>query len=97
MEIAINDTPGSKIDINEWSNNYFDDYAGFDRNKDGIGDIEYKNFTYLDSLWQYYPNLRLFYGSAIMSILNFISKLAPFSEPELLITDMNPHMEPYNE
>lgn len=97
MEVAINDTPGSKIDINEWSNNYFDDYAGFDRDKDGIGDIEYKNFTYLDSLWQYYPNLRLFYGSAIMSILNFIFKLAPFSEPELLITDTSPHMEPYHE
>ncbi|MCR8679341.1 MULTISPECIES: nitrous oxide reductase family maturation protein NosD [Campylobacter] len=97
MEVAINDTPGSKIDINDWSQNYFDDYAGFDRDKDGIGDIEYKNFTYLDSLWQYYPNLRLFYGSAIMSILNFISKLAPFSEPQLLITDPNPKMEPYHE
>ena len=97
MEVAINDTPGSKIDKNEWHQNYFDDYIGFDKNKDGIGDIEYKNFTYIDSLWQYYPNLRLFYGSAVMSILNFIAKIAPFSEPQLLITDTNPLMEPYNE
>lgn len=97
MEVAINDTPGSKIVKNEWSGNYFDDYAGFDRNKDGIGDIEYKSFAYLDSLWQYYPNLRFFYGSSVMSILNFIARLAPFSEPELLITDPNPKMEPHYE
>ncbi|AII14411.1 copper ABC transporter NosDFY, periplasmic copper-binding protein NosD [Campylobacter iguaniorum] len=94
MEVAINDTPGSKIAKNEWSNNYFDDYAGFDRDKNGIGDIAYKNFTYLDSLWQYYPNLRFFYGSSIMTILNFIARLAPFSEPELLITDSMPKTRP---
>ncbi len=93
MEVAINDTPGSKIAKNEWNKNYFDDYEGFDRNKDGIGDLPYQNYTYLDSLWQYHPNLRFFYGSSVISILNFIARLAPFSSPELLITDENPRIK----
>ena len=97
MEVALNDTPGSNLALNEWSGNYFDDYTGFDNNKDGIGDIAYQNFTYFDTLWQYYPNLRLFYGSAVISILNFIAKLAPFSEPELLITDNFPKMKAHYE
>lgn len=95
MDVAINDTPGSKIWLNEWRGNYFDDYEGFDRDGDGVGDVEYKNFAYFDTLWQYYPNLRFFYGSAAMSLLNFIAKLAPFSEPELLITDLRPRMRPH--
>ncbi|ABK83213.1 nitrous oxide reductase family maturation protein NosD [Campylobacter fetus] len=93
MEVAINDTPGSKIAKNEWNKNYFDDYEGFDRNKDGIGDLPYQNYTYLDSLWQYHPNLRFFYGSSVISILNFIARLAPFSSQELLITDENPRIK----
>lgn len=97
IDVAINDTPGSKISKNEWEGNYFDDYEGFDKNKDKIGDIEYKNFTYIDSLWQYYPSLRFFYASPVILAINFIAKLAPFSQPALLITDKKPKMEPNNE
>ncbi len=94
MDVAINDTPGSKIHLNQWRGNYFDDYEGYDRDRDGTGDVHYKNFAYLDSLWQYYPNLRLFYGSSVMSVINFLAKLAPFSEPELLVSDDSPKMRP---
>lgn len=97
MSVAINDTPGSKIDKNEWVNNYYDDYEGFDRNKDKIGDLPYQNYSYLDTLWQHQPSLRFFYASSVMSVLNFIMKLAPFSEPELLITDLAPRVLRHND
>lgn len=90
MQIVLNDTPKSKLNENEWSGNYYDEYDGFDTNKDGIGDIEYQNYAYADQLWQHKPKVRFFYGSAAMSLLNFIARLAPFSEPELLLSDKTP-------
>lgn len=96
METAINDTPGSKIELNEWSGNYFDEYEGLDLNRDGIGDTPYSHFIYADKLWQYYPTLRFFYGSTVISGLNFLAKLAPFSEPLKLLEDGSPKMRPNN-
>lgn len=93
IEVAINDTPESNMSLNEFQFNFFDEYEGFDRDKDGFGDIAYKHYAYLDTLWHYYPNLRFFYGTAMMSGLNFLAKLAPFSTPALIITDTNPRMK----
>lgn len=91
-EVVINDTPKSKIHLNEWVGNYFDDYEGFDRNQDGTGDIPYINKAYADKLWLYNNNIKFFYGSPVMSLLNFLAKLAPFSEPDLLIIDNKPRL-----
>lgn len=93
VETIANDTPGAKIRLNEWLGNYYDDYEGLDRNKDGIGDIPHRHYAYADKLWLYYPALRFFYGSTVMSVLNFLAKLAPFSEPDLLLEDSKPKME----
>ena len=94
LDIAVNDTPGAAISKVSWEQNYFDDFEGFDSDKNGFGDTPYQNYAYFDTLWQYYPNMRFFYGTSAMSILNFIAKLAPFSEPELILTDEKPKTEP---
>ena len=93
IEVAINDTPESNMSLNEFSGNFFDEYEGFDRDKDGFGDLAYQHYAYLDTLWHYYPNLRFFYGTAVMSGLNFLSKLVPFSKPTLIISDTKPRMK----
>ena len=62
----------------------------------GIGDTPYSHFIYADKLWQYYPALRFFYGSTVISGLNFLAKLAPFSEPLKLLEDGSPKMRPNN-
>lgn len=93
METVVNDTPQSKMaSLNEWAGNYFDDYEGLDRNKDGIGDIPYINKAYADKLWLYNSSIKFFYGSPAMSLLNFLAKLIPFSEPNLLIRDDKPRL-----
>jgi nitrous oxidase accessory protein len=38
------------------------------------------------------PNIKFFYGSPVISILNFLAKLAPLSEPVRLLTDNHPKM-----
>ncbi len=93
MEAIINDTPRNKLEKNLWQRNYWDDYEGFDRNGDGIGDIPYKHYVYADKLWLYNENIRFFYGSVVMELLNFLAQIAPFSEPDLLAIDKEPIKE----
>jgi len=93
IEPVVSDSPRNNLSINEWAGNYWDMYEGFDRNKDGYGDIPYKHYVYADKLWLYNPNVKFFYGSVIMDLLNFLAKFIPFSEPELLVIDNKPKME----
>ena len=96
LEVALNDTPESAMSLNEFRGNFFDDYEGFDLDKDGFGDLEFRHYAYLDTLWHYYPNLRFFYGTPLLAGLNFLAKLAPFSSPQLIIKDSKPKMKPNN-
>lgn len=93
MEQVINDSPKNNLELNHWDKNYWDTYEGFDRNENNIGDLPFKHYAYADTLWLYNPNIKFFYGSVVMDLLNFLSKIAPFSQPDLLATDNNPLME----
>lgn len=93
IEAVVSDTPRNNLSINDWNANYWDMYEGFDKNGDGYGDIPYKHYVYADKLWLYNPNVKFFYGSVIMDLLNFLAKFIPFSEPELLAVDNKPMME----
>lgn len=75
---------------NEWHGNYWDNYQGFDRNNDGIGDTPYKLFAYADRLWMEIPYARFFKNAPLMEALDFLERLAPFSNPELILQDDAP-------
>ncbi len=75
---------------NEFRMNFWDNYEGFDRNRDGYGDNTYRVYQYADKLWTYNPSVKFFYGSPVLTLLNFLSKLAPFSEPIFLLEDKQP-------
>ncbi len=93
MENVVNDSYNTKVLQNIWDENYWDDYEGFDKNGDGIGDNPYIDYQYADKVWILNPNIRFFYGSPVISILNFIAKLAPISEPIKLLVDKHPIMK----
>jgi nitrous oxidase accessory protein len=90
IEDVVNDGASSKTYNNDISNNYWDNYEGFDKNKDNIGDTPHKVYRYADQLWIYNPNVKFFYGSPVISLLNFLAKLAPFSKPLFLLEDKKP-------
>ena len=90
IDSVVNDSYNTKITENEWDGNYWDDYEGFDRDGDGIGDTPYKVYYYADKIWMLNPNAKFFYGSPVISILNFMAKEAPISEPVVLLTDKHP-------
>ncbi len=92
IDTVVNDSYNTKITQNRWDGNYWDDYQGFDKNGDGIGDTPYNLYYYADKMWLLNPNVKFFYGSPVISILNFLAKLAPISEPVKLLTDPHPKM-----
>jgi nitrous oxidase accessory protein len=93
IEDIVNDSRGSKTNENEIVGNYWDNYAGFDRDGDNIGDTSHKVYQYADQLWVYNPDVKFFYGSPVISLLNFLAKLAPFSEPIFLLEDEKPKLK----
>ncbi len=93
MEAIVSDSPRNNLDVNTWNRNYWDDYQGFDRNNDGIGDIPHRHYVYADKLWLYNENIKFFYGSVVVELLNFLAKIAPFSQPDILAVDEKPLME----
>ena len=92
IENIINDSYNAKVTENYFDGNYWDGYEGFDKNNDGTGDTAYHYYAYADKVWLLNPNIKFFYGSPVISILNFLAKLAPFSEPVLLLSDEHPKM-----
>ena len=76
--------------LNEWRGNYWDDYQGFDRDGNGIGDTPYELYAYADQIWIEMPPARFFKTAPVMELLDFLERLAPFSSPELTLKDERP-------
>lgn len=77
---------------NQWRNNFWDDYEGFDQDADGIGDTPYEAYAYADRIWMDVPTARFFKGSPVLEALDFLERLAPFSDPGLLLIDRSPRV-----
>ncbi len=90
IEDIINDSRGAKTYKNKIVGNYWDNYEGFDRDHDNIGDTSHKVYQYADQLWVYNEDVKFFYGSPVISLLNFLAKLAPFTKPLFIMEDKEP-------
>jgi nitrous oxidase accessory protein len=90
IEDVVNDSRGSRTNENTILNNYWDNYEGFDKDGNNIGDTPHKVYQYADQLWVYNPDVKFFYGSPVISLLNFLAKLAPFTKPKFLFEDQEP-------
>ena len=78
---------------NVWSHNYWDDYQGFDRDRDGIGDTPYELRAYADRIWMEVPQAAFFRASPLLEVIDFLDRLAPFSTPTLILRDEAPRFE----
>ena len=89
-QVAVSD--GGSAKNNNWTGNYWDDYRGFDLNKDGIGDTPHEFYSYADRIWMDVPPAQFFKGSLMLEVLDFLERLAPFSSPEMVFSDSQPKM-----
>lgn len=88
MQVAVSGATTARG--NDWRGNFWDDYEGFDRNGDGIGDTPYELWAYADRIWMDTPMARFFRNSPGMELLDFLERLAPFSAPEMILRDPAP-------
>lgn len=77
-----------------WHGNHWDDYAGLDRDGDGVGDTPYEIYNYADRLWMDLPPAQFFRGGLALATLDFVERLAPFSQPTLLVREEAPLTRP---
>lgn len=87
-QVMVNGNGGATK--NEWDGNYWDDYQGFDNNNDNIGDTPYELYSYADRIWADVPMAKFFKATPVLEVLDFLERLAPFSEPRLLLRDKKP-------
>lgn len=83
---------GGSAARNRWHGNSWDDYEGFDRDRDGVGDTPHELYAYADRLWMDVSLAQFFKGSPMLEVLDFLERLAPFSPPQLLLRDEAPRL-----
>lgn len=77
---------------NDWKGNYWDDYRGFDLDHNGVGDTPYEIYAYADRIWMDQPTARFFRGSPVLELIDFIERLAPLSDPQMVLRDPRPQV-----
>ena len=89
FDIATNGT----MVLNKFNNNYWDKYEGYDRNKDGVGDVPYHPVSMYSMIVEQNPNSLLLLRSFMVSLLDKAEKAIPTLTPENL-TDDKPMIKP---
>ena len=79
-------TNGSLV-LNKFYNNYWDKYEGYDRNKDGVGDVPYHPVSMYSMIVEQNPNSLILLRSFIVSLLDKAERAIPSLASENLIDD----------
>jgi nitrous oxidase accessory protein len=90
---AMGSTTGTSR-LNHWDSNYWDSYSGFDLNEDGVGDQPHRVYLYADSIWMERSMARFYRGTPALTLIDFVERLIPSSDPDLMYADPKPLMAP---
>ena len=90
MTLAGGGRPGS----NDWTGNFWSDYAGFDADGDGRGDLPYQSDRFFESLTDREPRLQMLAYSPAVETIEFAARSFPIIKPQPKLTDPAPLMAP---
>ena len=79
----------------EWRGNDFDDYAGYDLDADGVGDLPYELRSLSGELTGRHPSLAFFRGAPAMALVELVGRVVPLFRPTTLLVDSEPRMRPH--
>jgi len=85
---------GGQLDLNRFEidgrGNFWSDYAGFDLEDDGIGDLPYAPRSLFRNLLSREPNLRIFVHSPAQQAIELTSRVFPDLSPKPIFQDSSP-------
>lgn len=80
-----------------WRGNWFDDYAGYDLDGDGTGDVPYELRSFTGELVARRPELGFLQGTPALAMADAAAHLDPLFHPRTLLVDPAPRMAPVAE
>lgn len=78
----------------EGRGNYWSDYAGFDLDRDGVGDLAFEPRSLFGAMLSREPNLRLFVHSPAQRAIEFTARALPELQPPPTLVDPTPLSRP---
>jgi nitrous oxidase accessory protein len=78
----------------DWQGNDYDDYAGYDLDGDGVGDLPYELRSLSSTLETRRPALAFFRGTVAMALVELVGDALPLFRPTTLMVDPAPRMRP---
>ncbi len=75
----------SKLNDNEFDNNYWSNYTGYDLDKDGIGDVPYRPVKLFSYIVNRTPETIILLRSLFIDIIDFSEKVSPVFTPDNLL------------
>lgn len=90
MDVFMERRGGS---LGKWEGNFWDTYAGFDADRDYVGDLPHLVMRYGEDLRQQYPLSAFFEGTPLLLIIAGLERLLPLSEPTLILKDLRPRLK----
>lgn len=85
-------TRSGQVGQNDWRGNHWSEYAGFDKDGDGIGDSPFEHVRLADDLLDRHPALTIFSGSPALALLNLLGRFLPLLQPEPVVIDPAPRL-----
>lgn len=89
---ALDLSYNSKINTNQFNNNYWSEYTGYDLDRNGIGDTPYRPVKLFSYIVHNTPETIVLLRSMFVDIINFSEKVSPVFTPDNLI-DSQPLMK----
>lgn len=90
---SFNVATDAGTNYNNYDHNYWDDYEGYDLNKDGVGDVPHRPVNLFSYLVTRIDESIILLRSSFIQVLDFAERIAPAVTPNNLI-DENPLMKP---
>jgi len=84
----------TKHNNNQYAQNYWSNYSGYDLDKDGFGDIPYRPVNLFSKVTNQVPSATFLLHSPFVNIMEVAEKIFPQFIPKTLV-DNQPKMKPF--
>lgn len=74
----------------EWIENEWGDYAGYDLDRDGLGDLPYELRDLSDALAAKHPDLQFLRGTPALALVSLAGEVVPLFAPKPILRDAHP-------